>query len=536
MIGYSKRGRAAAGIGFTFLTVISSPLLADWPTFGRDPQRSGWAFDENSITTENAGTIALQWTVQLDNAPLSLTSLMPPVVARDVVTPEGIKTLVYVAGSSDHLFAVDAASGKVVWTRDFKTYGKAKAEPFYLCSNSVNATPAIDKSGNTIYAIASDGRVYGLDLGSGSVKFGPFQLIPPFAKPWSMNFYAGAIYTTTSQACGGDRSGIYAMDVRDPMHPVIRELLIRREYGGGMWNRGGTAIGTNGVLYVSTGDGTFDPSTGDFGTSFLAASTPDLRLLDYYTPRNWREINRLDLDLPTGGIVWFAHKNRTLIAGSGKEAVVYLLDAESLGGKDHQTPLYMTPRLANDELTFEAKGMWGSPAVWTDTDGQTWLYVTAWGPLAERLPKFPITNGPTPHGSILGFKVVDDPANGVRLEPAWISPDMNLPDPPVIANGVLFALATGENPKQTRVATLKHFKSEQEWRNNLLTNEDRARGTFPAVLKALDARTGKLMYQSGEAMKSWVHFSGLAVDNGRVYAVDHSSRLYCFGAKEKPGE
>jgi outer membrane protein assembly factor BamB len=536
MIEYQRGGRVAATVVFTFLIIVSSPLSADWLTFGHDPQRSGCAFDENAITTENAGTMALQWAVQLDNAPLSLTSLMPPVVARDVITPEGIKTLVYAAGSSDRLFAVDAASGKVVWSRDFQTYGKAKAEPFYLCSNSINATPSIDRSRNTIYVIASDGRVYGLDLGAGSIKFGPFQLVPPFAKPWSLNFYDGVIYTTTSQGCGGDRSGIYAMNVRDPMHPVIHELLVRRGYGGGMWNRGGTAIGANGRLYVSTGDGKFDPSTGDFGNSFLATSTPNVRLLDYYTPRNWREINRLDLDLPSGGIVWFAHKNRSLIAGSGKQAVVYVLDADSLGGEDHHTPLYTTPRLANDELTFEAKGIWGSPAVWTDVDGETWLYVTVWGPLAERMPKFEVTNGPVPHGSILAFKVMDDPADAIRLEPAWISPDMNLPDPPVIANGVMFALATGENPRQTRVATLKHFKSEQEWKNNLLTNEDRAQGTFPAVLKALDARTGKLLYQSGDAMKSWVHFSGLAVDNGRVYAVDHSSRLYCFGLKEKPQE
>jgi hypothetical protein len=320
------------------------------------------------------------------------------------------------------------------------------------------------------------------------------------------------------------------------MHPVTRELVIRRSYGGGMWNRGGTAIGANGRLYVNSGDGKFDPSTGDYGTSFLAVSTADLRLLDYYTPRNWREINRLDLDLPTGGVAWFAHRNQTLIAGGGKEGVVYLLDAESLGGKDHQTPLYATTRLANDELAFEGKGLWGSPAVWTDTDGQTWLYVTIWGSLAKQLPQFPITNGPTPYGSILAFKVVDEPNNGVRLQSAWISPDLNLPDPPVVANGVLFVLATGENPKQTRIASLKHFKSEQEWKNNLLTNEDGARGTFPAVLKALDARTGKLLYQSGEAMKDWVHFSGLAVDNGHVYAVDHSSRLYCFGVNAKPQE
>ena len=74
-----------------------------------------------------------------------------------------------------------------------------------------------------------------------------------------------------------------------------------------------------------------------------------------------------------------------------------------------------------------------------------------------------------------------------------------------------------------------HYKSEQDWKNNLLTTEDRGRGTSPAVLKSLDARTGKLLYESGDVIKSWVHFSGLAVDAGQVYVVDYDSRLYCFG-------
>jgi outer membrane protein assembly factor BamB len=53
------------------------------------------------------------------------------------------------------------------------------------------------------------------------------------------------------------------------------------------------------------------------------------------------------------------------------------------------------------------------------------------------------------------------------------------------------------------------------------------------VLYAFDAKTGKTLYTSGDAMTKWTHFSGLAVADGRVYAVDHDSRLYCFGLKEK---
>lgn len=511
------------------LLILVPALAADWLTFGHDPQRSGWAFEETKLTPQNVGGLKLKWSVQLPNQPLGLNALTPPLVARDVVTTKGVKTLVYVAGSSNHLFALDVANGEILWTRRFQSYASANTESFYLCPNAINATPVIARNVNLIYVLAYDGRVYGLDLGTGAVRFGPFQFVPPFAKAWSLNYHGGTLYTTTSQGCGGDRSGVYSIDVRNPMLHTSHELLVRRGSGAGMWSRGGTAIG-GGRVYVSTGDGAFSPGEGDYGSSFLGLSIPDVRLVDFYTPRNWREINKLDLDLPSGGFVWFARGNRNLVAGGGKEGVVYLLDGDKLGDNDHHTPLYVTPRLGNDEQELASKGIWGSPAVWTDSNNNTWLYITMWGRVSKSAPAFPITNGPAQSGSIMALKVVSNEAsNGLKLEPAWISPDFNLPDPPVVANGVLFALATGENSQQNKDPSIMHYKSEQDWKNNLLTTEDRGRGTRPATLKALDARTGKLLYDSGDAMKGWVHFSGLAVDDGQIYTVDYNSRLYCFG-------
>jgi outer membrane protein assembly factor BamB len=179
--------------------------------------------------------------------------------------------------------------------------------------------------------------------------------------------------------------------------------------------------------------------------------------------------------------------------------------------------------------------MWGTPAVWTDNKNkETWLYVPIWGPVSKHAPQFAMTNGEVPHGCIMAFKVVlDSKTHQPILQPAWISPDFNLPDAPVVADGVLFALATGENPRQQHLQGLLHYQSVEDWKKNLLTTEERGMGTRPAVLYALDAKTGKLPYQSGDAMKSWVHFSGLAVTDGRVYAVDHSSRVYCFGLKNQ---
>ena len=511
-----------------------SVAAADWPTFGGDPQRSG-SVEDSLLSPAKAADLELKWSVQLDNVPLALNSLMAPVVANNVSTSQGSKTVVYIAGSSDTFFALDSQDGKVLWTRTFDSSVVPDDDSFYLCPNSVNATPTIDRVGNLIYTIARDGKLYGLDLGSGVPKFGPFQFIPAFAKAWSLNFYEGVVYTSTSQGCGGDRSGIYAMDVRDAMHPVVHELLVRRGGGAGMWARGGVVIDRNHRLHTSTGDGNFDPTVGDYGSSFLTTTLGDLQLLDHYTPSNWKEINKLDLDIPSGGVVTFPYGQYDLVAGGGKESVIYLLNASSLGGTDHHTPLYLTPPLANDDKALEQKGMWGAPAVWTDKQTkETWLYVTIWGPVSKNVPRFALTNGEAPHGCIMAFKVVlDSKTRQPTLEPAWISPDFNLPDSPVVVNGVLFALSTGENPQQQHMQGLLHFKSKEEWKKNLLTTEERGIGTHPAELFALDAKTGKLLYKSGNSMKDWVHFSGLAVADGRIYAVDHSSRVYCFGLKDE---
>jgi outer membrane protein assembly factor BamB len=509
------------------MCLVSATPASDWPTFGHDPQRTGWAIDETTLTPQNASGLGLKWKATFKNEPLGLAALTAPVVAEHINTSRGNKTVVYVAGSSNHLFGVDAATGDTIWSRDFETHIAVKDPTMWLCPNNVNATPVIDRRTGTIYAIAADGKLWGLDLGSGDVKFGPLQFVPAFSKDWSLNLNGSTLYTAISQGCGGAQSGIYSMDVHDPRRPVVRDLILAPR-GAGIWGRGGPVIGLNGRIYAETGDGPFDPAAGDYGSTFIASSLNDLQVLDYFAPENFRHVSQYDLDIGAGSPVWFSFGNHNLVAGGGKEGVLYLLDADALGAMDHHSPLY-TVKLANDPEEFEAHGIWGAPAIERDEAGATWLYVPIYGPISSRAPKSFSLNGPTPHGSILAFKVVlDATTKEPTLQPEWASRDFDLPDPPVLANGVLYVLSTGENPMQTGGNGPKVIYSGQK----LLTNQERAANTRSAELYALDARTGKLLYRSGEAMASWVHFSGLALANGQIYAVDHDSNLYCFGLRE----
>jgi len=493
---------------------------ADWTTFGHDPQRTGWASEETTLTPANVSTLTLKWKAKLPNESYSLSALTAPIVASNVSTTKGVRTVVYVAGITGTVFALDSETGEQLWTRTFKYRiqpGKGGYQGTFLCPNGITATPVIDKSTEIIYLIAADGALYGLDLGSGTVRYGPVQFVASYAKAWSLSLVNGVIYTTLSQGCGAGLSGFYGIDIRDRHHPVIHQLLLSNTDTAGMWGRGGPIIGDNGKVYGSTADGKFDPSVGDYSQSVVSASLPDLNLLDYYLPLNWDALRKKDLDLGSASPVFFGWKNRRLIATGTKESVVSLLDADSLGGADHQTTLYTSPQLGNDKgICCSGLGIWGGLSTSRDLEGQTWLYVPMGGPPSPTAPKFFYTNGDTPHGSIMAFKVTADPqTQNPKLEPAWISGDFDIPDPPVIANGVLFALATGENAVQ---------KGGEKMR---LLN------THPAVLRALDAATGKELFNSKDAIASWVHFSGLAIANGQVYVVDHDSNVYAFGLPPK---
>ena len=125
--------------------------------------------------------------------------------------------------------------------------------------------------------------------------------------------------------------------------------------------------------------------------------------------------------------------------------------------------------------------------------------------------------GDTPHGSVMAFKVAEIAGKPV-LGPAWMSRDMGYPEPPVVAGGVVFAVSSGANEDQIG-GEGKLYDSAFRIQH-LLGN---------AVLYALDARTGKELWSSGDQMKSWTHFSGLGIGSGRVFVATFDGTVYAFG-------
>ena len=54
-------------------TLLALPAAAaDWPMWRHDPQRSGWASDESTLTPQNVGGLEVKWKTQVKNQPHAL--------------------------------------------------------------------------------------------------------------------------------------------------------------------------------------------------------------------------------------------------------------------------------------------------------------------------------------------------------------------------------------------------------------------------------------------------------------------------------
>jgi outer membrane protein assembly factor BamB len=133
-----------------------------------------------------------------------------------------------------------------------------------------------------------------------------------------------------------------------------------------------------------------------------------------------------------------------------------------------------------------------------------------WGPVHPDY-KFPITNGPNQAGGIGAFKVEEKDGKPI-LTPAWLSRELISPTPPVIVNGMVFVLSSGEYVRQSG--------------STVITRSQRS---THATLYAFDAETGKELFSSGDSITSFTHFASISVGGGRVFLTTWDNTVYAFG-------
>ncbi len=528
-----------------------APAGNEWLTWGYDQERTGWNRAETTLSPKTVGKLKQLWSIQL-SVPVDkyvLSTMTAPVIVSAVATASGPADILFILGANDTLFAVDAGSGKQIWSKSFPNPQGPKKPKEWLCPGTVNDTPTIDKARGIVFFITGDGMLRGLNLADGAEKLTPVAMTAPFARAWSLNLINNVLYSTSGRACGEitdkssieyaaamsglrragsgpllDASALNAADVGDLAHPVVTHFFTSGARPAAPWGRGGAVRAPGGVV-LETSDGRYDPASGDFSESILKIAPKAARLMDSYTPPNWMDNLMHDMSGSASPVV-FNFAGKTLVAASQKEAVLRILDAGNLGGANHMTPLYQSPKLGNDEKTGTdpGRGVWGAIATY-ETDGKRYLYLPMQGHPSKDAPVFPVTNGAIPNGSIMAFQVMND-AGKISAVPLWTSSDMIMPDPPVVANGVVYALSTGGQAMQNGVHPgdpRLPYDISSVLRSTPVSN---------MVLCAYEAQSGKQLWSSGKTLTDWVHFSEPVVALGKIFVATHDGHVLAFGLKK----
>jgi len=264
--------------------------------------------------------------------------------------------LIIAATESDFVYALDAATGRVVWRT---AVGRAVPRVALPCGNidplGITGTPVIDASRGAVYFDAMNDDhgtpqhlVYGLRLTDGSVLPGfPINVAAALAtrgigfdpvaqdQRGAVALLNGRIFVPFGGHYGdcGDYHGTVVALSLDP--PQLLGAWITRASKGGIWAPAGLSE-ADGSLYFATGNTEGARDWGDGEGVFRVG--PDLAHPigphDVFAPSNWKQLDDDDLDI--GGVtplpLTLPGSSTPLLIALGKDGKAYLLDRASLGG------------------------------------------------------------------------------------------------------------------------------------------------------------------------------------------------------------
>jgi hypothetical protein len=524
-------------------------------TFHNDNYRTGQNLHETILTTANVNAAHFGKRVSY---PVDGLIYAQPLVVPNVLIKGKRYTVVYVATENDSVYAFDADQRRAVpplWHTSFLHPPSVTAVPsielYKKYPNKditpqvgITGTPVIDPATGILYVVAFTKehrqyvqRLHALDISTGREKPGSPITIQASVPGHGYDNDNGVVRFTAKTA--NQRAGLLLLDNviyiawgafgdTDPYHG----WLISYSYNGtrlqkvdasvyndtpdgqegGIW-MGGTApsVDTDGNIYLTTGNGTFDLNTGghNAANSFIKLSSQNgLHLIDTFTPFNATCLDGRDEDLGSGGVLILpdqagSDSHPHILIGGGKEGRIYLLDRESLGTFTANSAIQCNTneekRTDIDQVAQELPPgttglLFGSMSYWngTATSGQ-FVYI---GGFNDNLKAFQIDNG----------ELATSPASRTSENFAF--------------SGVTPSISSNGNADGTGIVWIN---SSSNCRKLPCTP------TGLSVLHAYDATNlRKELYNSEQRpsrdhLASYVKFSVPTVANGKVFVGTHTS-------------
>src|SRR5437867_3170551 len=112
----------------------------EWLTSNADAQHSSWIRTDSKISKEGMEKPGFQflWKMRLDNEAKQLNSLTQPVLLDRLIGYRGFKSLAFVGGSSDTVYAIDYDLARIYWKTKFNS-SPASPSGSLLCPGGLTA-------------------------------------------------------------------------------------------------------------------------------------------------------------------------------------------------------------------------------------------------------------------------------------------------------------------------------------------------------------------------------------------------------------
>lgn len=319
--------------------LICGPLLrngaqaqTDWTTFGFNTQHTGFNPNERTLSTANVGTMGLLW-----ESPILGHMLTQPTLLTNVATAQGQKNLLYGATLEGKMFALNAATGNVVWQTTLPSV-QTNCDDFSATGGVVGVidTPTIDRGNKRMFVVAGDGALHALNIADGTEMAGfPLQVMSGADAPPHTLVYGSPtldathswLYIATASACDAPpwRGQVIKVGVSTPPTVLQRWYSVQNQdiSGGGIWGPGGVSITPDlSRIDALTGNAATNPENPPYADAVVALDPQNLNL----AAANLPALTGTNLDFGATPLLYSPAGCPNEIAAMNKSGALFIYD------------------------------------------------------------------------------------------------------------------------------------------------------------------------------------------------------------------
>jgi hypothetical protein len=362
-------GRLLKGMGLAAFLLAASATRAqtDVLVSHYDSGRTSANLSETTLSVQNvnSGTFGKLYSIPVDG----YLYAQPLYKSNVTVAGKGPFNVVFAATEHGSVYAFDAATATPLWHRSFinpatgLTSRPSNSSLEDLTPEvSITSTPVIDGTSGTMYVVAETVQsgspalywLHALDITTGADK------VPAVSVQASVG--SGATPLNINAATSQQRPGLVlangvvyvAFGSNADNWPWVGWLVgynattlaqvsvfctsASGAQGAGVWSSGeAPPVDASGNIFIVTGNGTFNPASGDWADAYLKLSTSSgLAVQDYFSPFNQAALGAADLDVASAGFTLLpdaagSSTHPHLLIGTSKLGELYLVDRDNMG-------------------------------------------------------------------------------------------------------------------------------------------------------------------------------------------------------------